>query len=127
VTAVAGSSQWFDRGFVTYSNVAKTEMLAVAEATLQRFGAVSEQTAREMAAGALRHSHAQIAGAITGIAGPDGGSPDKPVGMVCFAWVGPSGHMHSETRHFSGNRDEVRRQSVEALLQGLLRQAMSST
>lgn len=121
VTAIPGSSAWFERGFVTYSNVAKTEMLGVSNDTLKLHGAVSEQTAREMALGALGHSHAQVAGAITGIAGPDGGSADKPVGMVCFAWAAPGGLLRSETRRFHGDRDAVRRQSVEALLQGMLR------
>src|SRR5512135_3018157 len=86
VTAIAGSSDWFDRGFVTYSDAAKQEMLGVSAGTLGRHGAVSEHTAREMAAGALAHSRAQVALAITGIAGPGGGSSEKPVGMVCFAW-----------------------------------------
>src|SRR5512140_2522540 len=87
VTAVAGSSDWFERGFVTYSNAAKMEMLRVKADTLRTHGAVSEQTAREMAAGVLAHSRAQVAVAITGIAGPGGGSAEKPVGMVCFAWA----------------------------------------
>ncbi len=120
VTAVPGSSAWFERGFVTYSNAAKTEMLGVAPQTLRRFGAVSEETARAMALGALAHSRAQVAAAITGIAGPDGGTPEKPVGMVCFAWTCADGVAHADTRHFSGDRQAVRRQSVEAVLRGLL-------
>lgn len=120
VTAIPGSSAWFERGFVTYSNAAKTEMLGVAPETLQRFSAVSEQTARAMALGALAHSHAQVAAAITGIAGPDGGTPEKPVGTVCFAWACTGGGVHAATRHFSGDREAVRRQSVEAALQGVL-------
>ena len=88
ITSIAGSSAWFDRGFVTYSNAAKIDMLGVSGKTLEAFGAVSEQTAAEMAAGALRNSTSQIAGSITGIAGPGGGSEEKPVGTVCFGWAG---------------------------------------
>jgi len=120
VTAIAGSSQWFERGFVTYSNAAKMEMLHVKAHTLQAHGAVSEQTAGEMAAGALAGSHAQMAVAITGIAGPDGGTADKPVGTVCFAWARTNRKVHAETRHFAGDRESVRRQSVIAALQGVL-------
>lgn len=123
VTAIPGSSAWFDRGFVTYSNAAKVEMLGVPEAILRQYGAVSEQTAREMALGTLARSHAQVAGAITGIAGPDGGSADKPVGTVCFAWAAPGGLLFSATRRFDGDREAVRRQSVETLLQGVLKLA----
>src|SRR5512141_3179299 len=100
VTAIAGSSDWFERGFVTYSDAAKQEMLGVSAATLAAHGAVSEQTAREMAAGAIAHSRAQVALAITGIAGPSGGSPQKPVGMVCFAWTGKGGVPVAQTREF---------------------------
>jgi nicotinamide-nucleotide amidase len=118
-TAIAGSSDWFERGFVTYSNEAKRESLGVKEVTLAQHGAVSEQAAREMAAGALGRSHAQVALAITGIAGPGGGSAQKPVGTVCFAWsVG--GNMRSETRRFDGDRESVRRQSVVRALEGVL-------
>lgn len=120
VTAVAGSSDWFERGFVTYSNAAKQEMLGVSAGTLATHGAVSEQTAREMAAGARDHSRAQVAVAITGIAGPGGGSPDKPVGMVCFAWAMENKEAQAQTRHFEGDRESVRRQSVIAALQGVL-------
>jgi len=116
VTAVAGSSNWFERGFVTYSNAAKEEMLGVRHATLEKHGAVSEQTAREMALGALKHSRGTIALAITGIAGPSGGSAAKPVGTVCFAWARKGHDASAETRHFSGARDAVRRQSVEHAL-----------
>lgn len=116
VTAVAGSSNWFERGFVTYSNAAKEEMLGVRHATLEKHGAVSEQTAREMALGALKHSRGTIALAITGIAGPSGGSAAKPVGTVCFAWARKGHDASAETRHFSGGRDAVRRQSVEHAL-----------
>lgn len=120
VTAVAGSSEWFERGFVTYSDAAKQEMLGVSARTLAAHGAVSEQTAREMAAGALAHSRAQVAVAITGIAGPTGGSPEKPVGMVCFAWAIKEGMPGAETRQFKGGRESVRRQAVIAALQGVL-------
>src|SRR5689334_15846625 len=87
LTAIAGSSAWFERGFVTYSNAAKEEMLGVRTETLARHGAVSEEVAAEMALGALAHSHASVAVSVTGIAGPSGGSATKPVGMVCFAWA----------------------------------------
>jgi nicotinamide-nucleotide amidase len=120
VTAIAGSSEWFERGYVTYSDAAKQEMLGVSARTLAAHGAVSEQTAREMAAGALAHSHAQVAVAITGIAGPAGGSPEKPVGMVCFAWAVREGAPGAETRQFKGDRESVRRQAVIAALQGVL-------
>ena len=119
LTAIAGSSDWFERGYVTYSNAAKREDLGVAEATLARHGAVSEQTAREMAAGALSKGGGQVALAITGVAGPTGGTPAKPVGTVCFAWTDGS-KMVSETKRFDGDREHVRRQSVERSLQGIL-------
>ena len=120
VTAVAGSSQWFDRGFITYTNESKQEMLGVSEKTLSEYGAVSEQTVREMVAGALKHSHAQVALAISGIAGPGGAIPTKPVGTVCIAWALRSGAARSQTFHFSGDRNAVRRQAVVAALQGAL-------
>jgi len=120
VTSVSGSSDWFDRGFVTYSNDAKRDMLGVSAETLAARGAVSEETAREMAAGALGRSRASAALAITGVAGPTGGTPDKPVGMVCFAWALRGGMIESETRRFEGDREAVRRQSVQHSLQGLL-------
>jgi nicotinamide-nucleotide amidase len=119
VTMSKGSSTHFERGFVTYSNVAKTEMLGVSDITLQSHGAVSEETAREMATGALKHSHAQVTAAITGIAGPDGGTPDKPVGTVCFAWASVDGFIKSTTLHFDGDRAAVRYQSVKAALEGV--------
>jgi len=121
ITDVAGSSTWFERGFVTYSDAAKQEMLGVRSATLAAHGAVSEHTAREMASGALARSRAQVALAITGIAGPGGGTPDKPVGMVCFAWAAKDGAASAVTRQFTGDRESVRRQSVVAALQGVLR------
>lgn len=123
LTSIAGSSDWFERGFVTYSNDAKQEMLGVARDTLDRHGAVSLATAQAMAAGALRHSRADWAVAITGIAGPGGGSPDKPVGMVCFGWAGPDGTVDTDTRYFTGDREQVRAQSVAHALRGVLQRA----
>lgn len=120
LTDIAGSSQWFDRGFVSYSNAAKQAMLGVAGATLEAAGAVSEPTVREMAAGALENSAADVALAISGIAGPGGGMPGKPVGTVCFSWAGAGGEVRVETRHFKGDREAVRRQAVGHALQGLL-------
>ena len=119
VTAVAGSSGWFDRGFVTYSNAAKQEMLGVREKTLRKHGAVSEETAREMASGALKNSRGSVAVAVTGIAGPTGGSKAKPVGTVCFAFAA-AGRISSETRRFKGDRESVRRRSVIRALEGVL-------
>ncbi len=120
VTAIAGSSNWFDRGFVTYSNSAKAEMLGVSKKTLVRHGAVSEPVVIEMASGALLRSQAQWALAISGVAGPAGGTPEKPVGTVCFAWAGPDGFAEAETCHFPGDREAVRRASVEHALRGLI-------
>jgi nicotinamide-nucleotide amidase len=120
VTSVAGSSEWFERGFVTYSNESKQELIGVRAETLARYGAVSEETAREMARGALAASRGTLALAVTGVAGPSGGTPAKPVGMVCFAWADRSGTVRSETRHFTGNREKVRRQSVMRALQGIV-------
>lgn len=119
LTAVAGSSEWFERGFVTYSNEAKVELLGVLRQTLERHGAVSVDTAREMAAGALRASRAQWAVAVTGVAGPTGGTPAKPVGTVCFAWAGPSG-VEAVQRHIPGDRAAVRAESVRIALAGLI-------
>jgi nicotinamide-nucleotide amidase len=120
ITAISGSSEWFDRGFVTYSDAAKQEMLGVSPDTLARFGAVSEQTAREMAEGALARSRADVAVSITGIAGPTGGSAAKPVGTVCFAWALADRNVRTTTRHFDGDRIEVRRESVLFALRTLL-------
>lgn len=119
VTSVAGSSSWFDRGFVTYSNVAKQDMLGVQSTTLEQFGAVSEETAREMAQGVLLRSAAHLAIAITGIAGPGGGSAAKPVGMVCFAWAASGFPCASSTRHFAGDRRQIRAASVAFALRQL--------
>jgi nicotinamide-nucleotide amidase len=112
ITMVAGSSAWFDRGFVTYTNVSKHEMLGVGAQTLERHGAVSEAVVREMTAGALHASHAQVALAVSGVAGPAGGTPDKPVGTVCFAWAFEDAPARAETHRFAGDREAVRRQSV---------------
>ncbi len=122
ITAIAGSSGWFERGFVTYSNAAKIELLGVAPLTLERHGAVSQAVAREMALGALSHSRAEVALSITGIAGPDGGTPEKPVGTVCFgwAWKRDRPQVRSERRHFAGDRIAVRAQAVRTALAGVL-------
>ena len=122
ITAIAGSSGWFDRGFVTYTNAAKTEMLGVDAAALERNGAVSEATAIAMAEGALRASRADIAVAVTGIAGPAGGTATKPVGTVCFAWARRGGRTTASTHHFSGDRDTIRKASVIVAIQGLIEQ-----
>ncbi|NBC13827.1 MAG: nicotinamide-nucleotide amidase [Gammaproteobacteria bacterium] len=118
VTDIAGSSAWLDRGFVTYSNAAKQDMLGVAAATLAEHGAVSEPVVREMAAGAVARSAAQVAVAVSGVAGP-GGSADKPVGTVCFGFALPDG-VSTETLHFDGDRDAVRHQSVAHALTRLI-------
>ncbi|MEZ5542716.1 MAG: CinA family protein [Pseudomonadota bacterium] len=112
LTDVPGSSRWFERGFVTYSNAAKQEMLGVPAATLQQHGAVSEPTVAAMAAGVLGHSPADLALAISGIAGPGGAVPGKPVGTVCFAWATRRGATRIETRLFAGGREQVRRAAV---------------
>ncbi|PSW18634.1 damage-inducible protein CinA [Photobacterium sanctipauli] len=119
ITEVAGSSAWFDRAFVTYSNEAKVQMLGVQEATLIEHGAVSEATVQEMAQGALVSSVADISVAISGIAGPGGGTLDKPVGTVCFAWADKTGWLAVETCLFDGDRQAVRTQAVEKALAGL--------
>ena len=118
LTDLAGSSAWFDRGFVTYSNAAKIDMLGVQEQTLQQHGAVSEVTAVEMAAGAIRNSQAQVAVSVTGIAGPGGGSSEKPVGTVWFGFAVPGG-ISARGKRFSGDRAAVRMQSLEFALQHL--------
>ena len=120
ITDVPGSSGWFDRGFVTYSNAAKTDLLGVREATITQHGAVSAEVVAEMAAGALERSPADLVIAVSGIAGPEGGTPDKPVGTVYLAWALRGGPVQTEIRHFSGNRDEVRLEAVAAALQGVL-------
>ena len=120
ITDVAGSSGWFDRGFVTYSNDAKTGMLGVRAETLAAHGAVSEAVAAEMAAGALAHSPADLAVAVTGVAGPDGGTPAKPVGTVCFAWARRGHAVATATHRLPGDRAAVRAATVRVALQGLL-------
>jgi nicotinamide-nucleotide amidase len=124
ITDVAGSSGWFDRGFVTYSNEAKVEMLGVRPETLAAHGAVSEATAREMAAGALERSRADVAVAVTGVAGPAGGTADKPVGLVCFAWASRDASVEARAEQFGGDRAGVRAATVEAALQGLIERAL---
>ena len=120
VTDIAGSSNCFDRGFVTYSNEAKREMLGVQAETLEVHGAVSEATVREMVQGALTHSRAAVTVAVSGIAGPGGGTPEKPVGTVWFAWAREEGTVVVRCEQFSGDREAVRRQAVVLALQGLL-------
>ena len=120
VTDIAGSSAWFDRGFVTYSNAAKADMLGVRTETLATQGAVSEPVVLEMVAGALGHRQTQVAVAVSGIAGPDGGSEDKPVGTVWFAWSVPGTPPWTRRLQFAGNRAEIRHQAVRVALEGLL-------
>lgn len=119
MTNLAGSSEWFDCGFVTYSNNAKMQMLGVDSATLDNSGAVSSATVSEMAIGAVSRSNATIACAVSGVAGPGGGSAEKPVGTVWIAWAGPAG-VRQQRFLFSGNRDEIRQRTVEEALQGLI-------
>lgn len=119
LTDRAGSSAWFDRGFVTYSNVSKQDMLGVLPETLESHGAVSRETVLEMAGGALANSAAQLSVAVSGIAGPAGGSADKPVGTVWLAWGAPEG-VEAVCEHFSGDREQVRIKTVERALRGLL-------
>lgn len=120
ITDVPGSSLWFERGFVTYANIAKQEMLGVSAQTLEQYGAVSVHTVREMAQGALVHSKAQCSVAVSGIAGPGGGTPEKPVGTVCFAWSATGGPTLTAVEQFTGERDAIRQQSVARALRGLL-------
>lgn len=120
LTDVAGSSQWFERGFVCYSDASKMEMLGVSPRTIETHGAVSKQTAIEMARGAVAHRRAKVSVAVTGIAGPDGGTDEKPVGLVWLAWYRQGGVLATYEGHFEGDRDAVRRQTVVAALQGLV-------
>jgi nicotinamide-nucleotide amidase len=124
VTMISGSSAWYDRGFITYTNTAKQQMLGVKAATLREHGAVSEAVVREMASGALAASGAQIAVSVSGVAGPTGGTPDKPVGTVCIGWArkdgAPGVEVRAETCRFGGDREAVRRQSVIRALKGVL-------
>ncbi|MDT8408528.1 MAG: nicotinamide-nucleotide amidohydrolase family protein [Wenzhouxiangellaceae bacterium] len=119
-TDLPGSSAWFERGLVTYSNRAKSEELAVRPATIAHYGAVSEMVVAEMVRGARSVSHADYAVAVSGIAGPEGGTPARPVGTVCFGWIGPEDEPETETCLFGGDREEVRRKSVAHALDGLL-------
>jgi nicotinamide-nucleotide amidase len=120
ITRTPGSSAWFDRGFVTYSNEAKVDLLGVRQETLGSHGAVSEAVAREMALGSLHQSNADIAVAVTGVAGPGGGTPAKPVGLVWFAWASLDGTMLSRSEVFAGDRAAIRTQAVREALKGLL-------
>lgn len=120
LTDIPGSSQWFERGFVTYSNESKIDMLGVQYQTLEHWGAVSEQTVREMSEGVLRNSRANIAVSISGIAGPGGGSADKPVGTVWFSWAGASQVTTTVCKQFKGGRNAVRQQAVVIAVEGLL-------
>ena len=120
MTDVSGSSDWFDRGFVTYSNQAKQEMLGVAPETLAAHGAVSAPVVAEMAAGALNHSQARFAVAVSGVAGPGGGSEDKPVGTVYLAWAWRDHAPLIQRRQFAGDREEIRRQTVRVALERLI-------
>lgn len=115
-TELPGSSAWFERGFVTYANAAKVELLGVDAALIDAHGAVSEPVARAMAAGALQHSHAQVAIAVTGVAGPSGGSAAKPVGTVWFGFAFGSGDVNTELCHFEGDRAAVRQAAVQHAL-----------
>lgn len=120
LTAIAGSSEWFDCGFVTYSNDSKQQMLGVSENSLIKYGAVSSNVVVEMAEGVLNHSQATMSVATSGIAGPGGGSDDKPVGTVWFAWAQKGELTRSEKKCFSGDRESVRKQAVKYALQGIL-------
>jgi len=119
ITEVPGSSIWFDRGFVTYSNTSKVQMLGVSPETLEKYGAVSVETATEMAAGALTYSDANVAVAVTGIAGPDGGTTDKPVGTVFIAWTDKNGAAKVVRKQFTGNRRQIREQTVKSAVEGM--------
>lgn len=127
ITDIAGSSAWFERGFVTYSNEAKAQMIGVREETLAQHGAVSEPVVVEMAIGALKAARAHFAVSISGIAGPDGGSEEKPVGTVWFAFVSASGEGITRRECFSGDRDAVRRQATAYALQTLWQQFLQNT
>ena len=120
VTSVSGSSDWFDRGFVSYSNYSKQEMLGIKPETLDRHGAVSAEVAKEMAVGALTNSRAQVSVAISGIAGPAGGTPNKPIGTVWLAWAMEGKEARCRSTHFAGDREMVRQQAVMAALQGII-------
>ena len=120
ITEISGSSEWFDRSFVTYTNEAKSEMLGVSPETLKRYGAVSGQTVREMVCGAVSRSSGSVGVAVSGIAGPSGGTDDKPVGTVWMAWMYPDGTVDAECHHFSGDRQGVRLRTVRRAFEVLL-------
>ena len=120
VTAVPGSSEWFERGFVVYTYISKREMLGVKPETLEKHGAVSLETVREMTQGALERSHAQVAVSVSGTAGPSGGTAEKPVGTVCFGWAAEKRPVSAVVKHFGGDREAVRRQSVAFALEQVL-------
>ncbi len=120
ITALAGSSEWFERGYITYSNQAKSEDIDVSQNLIEEYGAVSDQVARAMALGAKQNSGSDIALSITGIAGPSAGSSEKPVGTVCFAWMLANDQMISETKHFEGDRQQIRQQACDFSLRKLL-------
>ncbi len=126
LTSIPGSSQWFERGVVVYSNRSKQELLGVSPDTLATYGAVSVQTAQEMAAGALSNSAADISVAVTGIAGPEGGSAEKPVGTVCLAWQRRSGQASSVRVCISGDRASIRDRAITLALEGLLELCVQS-
>ncbi len=129
LTSLAGSSDWFERGFITYSNQAKEESIGVPKEAIERYGAVSEEVAKAMAEGVLKNSLAQVSVAITGIAGPGGGSANKPVGMVCFAWgiqVDDQIQTRSQTKQFSGDRQSIREQACVYAIESLLEQLTAS-
>ncbi|MDX1901834.1 MAG: CinA family protein [Gammaproteobacteria bacterium] len=119
ITATPGSSDWFERGFVTYSNSAKIDCLKIDPAIINQYGAVSEETARAMAEGALKNSYGNMSIAITGIAGPDGGTPEKPIGTVWFAWACKIRGTRTQLKHFTGSRQQIREQSIRTALENL--------
>ncbi len=120
ITELAGSSEWFERGYVTYSNQSKSEDIDVSQNLIEQHGAVSDQVARAMALGAKQNSGSDLSLSITGIAGPTGGSPEKPIGTVCFAWALANDQIVSETKHFEGNRQQIRQQASDFSLRKLL-------
>jgi nicotinamide-nucleotide amidase len=120
ITDLTGSSEWFERGYVTYSNQSKSEDIDVSQNLIEQHGAVSDQVARAMALGAKQNSGSDLSLSITGIAGPTGGCPEKPIGTVCFAWVLANDQIVSETKHFEGNRQQIRQQACDFSLRKLL-------
>lgn len=126
LTEISGSSAWFDSGFVVYSNQAKLDLLNIKDYNIDMFGAVSETVAADMAVGALIQGRATISASITGIAGPTGGNELKPVGTVCFGWAGINKPLITTTKHFTGNRAEIRQQATKACLEGLLSLTINS-